>query len=89
MFFQPVFNDVAMMNLQIINDQKYFFTGIFDQSFHELYHRLGIHFVFVDVEKFLYKNQILSLWLQVSLLNLKMLSQSSTIRGRTSPLSGP
>ena len=49
MFFQPILNDVAMMNFQIIHNQKDFPVSAFDQPFHELDHRLRVHLVFLNV----------------------------------------
>ena len=52
MFFQPVSNDVAMMNFQVVNNQKDFLVSIFNQPIHKLDQRLGIHFVFVNHEAY-------------------------------------
>lgn len=43
MFFQPLFNIFAMMNMKVIQNQKNFTPGIFDQPEHKGDQKIGVH----------------------------------------------
>jgi len=46
--FQPFFHQLAMMNTQIVKNQKDFMTNVFDQPFQESNESFRIHVVLVD-----------------------------------------
>ena len=50
MLIDPVFDNMTMMNSQIVQNQKYLFVGILYQSFAELDKGLRVHCLIVDHE---------------------------------------
>ena len=50
MLIDPVFDNMTMMNSQIVQNQKYLFVGIFYQSFAKFDKGLRVHCLIVDHE---------------------------------------
>ena len=50
MLIDPVFDNMTMMNSQIVQNQKYLFVGIFYQSFAKFDKSLRVHCLIVDHE---------------------------------------